>query len=465
MNVLFIASGAVLTASLFFGGGARRDVVGDLLPIVLSCGLIALAYPIARLRLQEDRFLSILLAGVVLLVVLQFIPLPPSVWGALPGRRELIEMYAQSGVAAPWASLAIRQGEAARSALAILPGIAMLLAVIGLGSDARQKLVFIVIAAALINAPLGMLQVLGGADSPLYFFEVTNLGSAVGFFANRNHYAAMFFCTLPLTVAVFASKKELAGAPMWVIGGVCASIILLGLSISGSRSALILGGVAVMASVLYVARTQIGELLRGRYAWVTIGVSAVILLPVAFGVGLLTILQRFDVEDLAEDGRWTFARVTMDALRSYFPVGAGLGSFQQLYQIREPADAVISPIVNHAHNDWLEIGLEMGLPAWALAAGFMLWLGKSLYSQVGGDSLDSRLARAGLLAIALLAIHSIWDYPLRTIALMALFGLCCGLTFRPSEETAAESGYSRRRRRGRHSRKRRDSATEAETVA
>jgi O-antigen ligase len=466
--MIFILSGAVLAASFFFGGGARRDIIGDLLPIILSCGLIALAYPIARPRLQEDRFFGLLLIGVLLLLALQFVPLPPSVWGAFPGRRELIEMYAQSGVSPPWASLALRQGEAARSALSILPGVALCLAVITLDNAERKALIWLVIVFALLNAPLGMLQLLGGNDSPLYIYQITNFGSAVGFFANRNHFAALFFCALPFVAVLLASKEQAAGVPTWIAGAICAGILFLGLSISGSRSALVLGGVSIVATLLYVARSQIRDLMKGQYAWVSIGIFALLMLPLALGAGLVTILERFEGEDLAEDGRWTFAKVTLGAIKDFFPAGAGLGSFQQIYQLREPANTVISPIINHAHNDWLEIAMELGLPGLILAGAFVLWLGRKILQQSSGDNIESRLARAGLVAMMLLTIHSIWDYPLRTIALMALFGVCCGLTFRPGKGSAAvfvRRGRSSKKKRKSRSRSQRGDAPSVEGVS
>lgn len=453
MNPVFIASGAVLAASLFFGGGARRDVIGDLLPVVLACGLIVICLPHALERLREDRLFSFLLAALLIILVAQFVPLPPTIWGALPGRREFIEMYAQSGVAAPWSSLALSQVDAARSALSVLPGVALCLAVPSLDTSERKALIFMVVGFALLNPPLGMLQLLGGTSSPLYLYNVTNVGSAVGFFANRNHFASLLFCALPFVAASLASREEQAGVPLWIAGAVCAGVLFLGLSVSGSRTALILGAVAVIASLAYVARAQVGELMKRRYALAAVGGFIALMIPLALGVGLLTIVERIEGQDLSEDGRWTFAQVTLAAAKDFFPVGAGLGSFQQIYQLREPANTVISPIINHAHNDWLELALELGLPGLLGALAFVGWLGVKLYRHAGGHGVEERMARAGLVALVLLTIHSLWDYPLRTIALMALFGLSCGMTFRPIAErvrqSRAEGRRSRRRRRSR----------------
>ncbi len=428
-NAITVLSGAVLAASLFFGGGARRDLISDLIPILLSCPLLVLAYPKARLRLGEDRFFLVLLISFLAVIIAQFIPLPPSVWGALPGRAEILDLYAQSGVSPPWASLAIRPGEAAKSALAILPGLALCLAAITLDMAQRRILIVMAIVVALLNAPIGMMQLLGGTSTALYFYEVTNIGSAVGLFANRNHYASLFFCVIPFVAALFASRKQFSGAPSWLIGAICLIILLLGLSISESRSALILGAASLAASVAYVARGQIADLMKGRFAWATVGIVVVAMIPLGMGIGLLTILQRFDAEDLAGDGRVTFAKVTLDAIKAYFPVGSGLGSFQQVYQLREPANTVTEPIINHAHNDWLEVGLELGLAGLALGAAFIVWLAREILRGFSEEGSEGQLFRAALILISLLLIHSIWDYPLRTIAMSALFGLSCGLIF------------------------------------
>lgn len=454
MRILFAASGAVLVASLFFGGAARRDVMGNLVPVVLSCGLLAVSLYLSAARLKEDRFLRVLVAALVLLLVVQFILMPPSMWGVLPGRRELLQMYADSGVAAPWSALALRPAEAAQSVLALLPGLALCLSVISLTSEERLKLVFIMMAAAVVSVPVGMLQIMGEQSGPLYFFDVTNRGSAVGFFANRNHYAALFYCSLPFVAATFASRKQISGAPLWMLGAFAAFVMILGLSISGSRSALVLGPLALLASALYVAKTEVRELLKGRGGLVVAGVAILLVLPIALGAGLLAIFQRLEMQDLADDDRWTFAQVTLEAIRAYFPVGAGLGSFQQVYQLFEPPSTVSGALVNHAHNDWLELALELGLPGLALACAFVGWLVFALTRCGGQSGSEARLARAALVAVTLLVLHSLWDYPLRTIALSTLLGLCIGLTFRPGADVANREARGGHRRRGRSSKRR-----------
>ena len=91
------------------------------------------------------------------------------------------------------------------------------------------------------SAVLGMLQVLGGGRRDLYLFAVTNEGTAVGFFANHNHLAALEYALLPLGAAALAETLRQSTAFLVAILGAVAAALLFALTLTGSRSAMILG--------------------------------------------------------------------------------------------------------------------------------------------------------------------------------------------------------------------------------
>jgi hypothetical protein len=123
---------------------------------------------------------------------------------------------------------------------------------------------------------------------------------------------------------------------------------------------------------------------------------------------------------------------TWPGLKSYFPVGAGLGTFPSVYPLHESAADLVPDFVNRAHNDGLETLFEGGAGSLLLLLGFIAWLSASTYRAfVREDAVKGRQARAGVIAMALLLIHSLWDYPLRTIALETLFCFCAALQFAP----------------------------------
>ncbi|MGO8831543.1 MAG: hypothetical protein ACLQE9_01835, partial [Roseiarcus sp.] len=177
-----------------------------------------------------------------------------------------------------------------------------------------------------------MLQVIGGLDSGLYFYNVTNIGKGVGFFANANHFGAFEYSLLPLSAAALTQSRLRSHAlSLAILGGVAAAL-LFGLSLSGSRAAIIFGGVSILATVAMVLRPEVARFGRRRAIWLVVGLG-LMLLPLLLGLGLLAILERFATQDLVEDSRWTLAAVTWRALWSYFPFGSGFGTFPSVYPL------------------------------------------------------------------------------------------------------------------------------------
>jgi O-antigen ligase len=385
------------------------------------------------------------------LFILQLLPLPPSIWSVLPGRDTIVQVYTAAGMPLPWQPLSLSPGETWRAGLALMPALALFLATLTLALPERRVLLVIAVVIGLISVPLGILQVLGGDESPLYFFQFTNPGSAVGFFANGNHYAAFSYMLIPLSAALLSgSARRTAVAPLAIFAGVVFAF-LIGLVLSRSRSGLLLGVLSLLATFVFILRDPLRRALTKRMRWVVAIVGVAVVLPIVLAMGLLAILSRFDVQQITTDARWTMAGVTWQALRSYFPIGSGLGTFERVYQLHEPAQAAMYEVINHAHNDWLEVILETGAVGLVVVIAFLVWFGRRwAQSLTGEDSLDRRVAQAACIAIALVSLHSLWEYPLRAIALSTLFGLCCALlTPAPEPITSRQApGRSRARNSG-----------------
>ena len=107
---------------------------------------------------------------------------------------------------------------------------------------------------------------------------------------------------------------------------------------------------------------------------------------------------------------------------------SGLGTFEEVYRRFEPAQDVTNAFINHAHNDYLEIAVELGAPGLALIVLFLGWWLLCLLRLLGGGA--SPYAWAGWLAAGIILTHSGWDYPLRTAALSTVFALGCVLAAR-----------------------------------
>jgi O-antigen ligase len=121
------------------------------------------------------------------------------------------------------------------------------------------------------------------------------------------------------------------------------------------------------------------------------------------------------------------------------PFGSGLGSFLRVYRTYESPDTVGNEYVVHAHNDYVELALELGVAGLILMILFLAWwLISALAIWRGGRG--GAFARAATIASAAILVHSLVDFPLRTAAIAACFAMCLALMAEPRPPAASEAG-------------------------
>lgn len=428
-RVLPVAAAGTLLLALLLGGAAGGP--GD-----FAVELSALFTLAVALRALPSTLLTpaarggIILAGAALaLPLLQLIPLPTVVASALPGRAGLAnELASVDAAGLSHASLASTFTE--RSLWALLPGIALFAAGLALPPVWRQRLLATVVTFSLASVILGLAQIAGGPGSPLRFYEFTNTSDAVGFFANRNHFASLLYVALVLGVSLLAvhwrrgTSRPLHGA----LGATVVVFYLAGLGLARSRMGLLLGMLAMAgaAAILISSSSSTGRAAR-RWTLVTatIGVLAVV------QISLYGILNRLQADPL-DDARWTFFANTRALAAHYAPVGSGLGTFVSAYQSGQTPQQQQSFYANHAHNDYLELALEAGWPAIGWMVAFALWWLWCTVAAWRRASSSALLARGASLGLGLLMLHAMVDYALRTEAMLAVAGLLCAVLAPPS---------------------------------
>jgi O-antigen ligase len=444
---VFWLTAAVLGTAFIFGGATRQGLVSEAIPELLSLPLVAFALPMATPSLKRSPSAFALVVGLIILPCIQLVPLPPALWSVLPGRSLIAEILTTAQAPMSWRPISLIPVETWRALLSLLPAVAVFLATLSLERKARRRLLLFSVATGVACAVLAMLQVLGGRESWLYFYAFTNVGRGVGFFANANHFAAFEYALLPLGAAALAETRARSPAFLVAIIGCVVPALLFALALSGSRSAMILGCVSAFATLAFVLSPELAMLGRRRaLAW---GAAfALVLLPLGMGLGLLQILSRFVGEDnLTNDARWTIFANVWSEIWDYFPVGAGVGTFLDVYPLHERVADLTPALVNRAHNDGLETLFEGGAVSFLLLLGFLVWLGAATYRAFAHeDAAEGRLARAGAITMWLLLIHSLWDYPLRTIALETLFCLCAALQYAPPSHVNTRGGNRGRNR-------------------
>jgi O-antigen ligase len=446
---------SLLAAILLFAPlikGGNRPL--PLLTLELAA-VLALAYPLAR-PVFLQRLPMAFLVGLALMVVwplLQLLPLPFSLWQMLPGRALYGDALAAFGDAG-MRPLSLVPSATEAAWLALLPPLAVFLVAISLDETALRKIVYLFIGIAVVQAILGLVQ-FGGGASTTFRTSLSDIGTAVGTYVNRNHLAGMLAMALPVALGLLASRigrsretpryrsrglfKRLADTvsqpsrinQSMIIGAVCIAI-LLGIVFSRSRSGISLAMLGILLSaVLYGLR------LGGKRSTKLAVLFSAVALALALEVGLAPVLERFSVEGALEDARWAIFASSVAALALFFPFGSGLGSFPEVYRRFQPGE--VPRFVNHAHNDYIEYLFEGGLIAAAVIVLFLVLYVRAwprLLRLPRWGTLSFMQAGAGL-GLLLMALHGLTEYNWHIPANAIYFALMAGVFFHRGETAPA----------------------------
>ena len=418
----------------FLGGSSRPDIpqIAVLRPLV-ALFLIPALYYLSLADLGRAKALVWLTALLLAWMVIQLIPLPPSLWQALPGREVVANLDRVLAIEDTWRpiSLVPSRGWNALASL-IVPVTALLLA---LAMRAKARLLLIMIAFfGVVDAVLGLLQVISGRSSFLYYYAITNRGSPVGIFANENH-SAVFSAVALLVIAYLGltSREQRDQAWLRLAYGPLLAVVMLSIIVSGSRAGFAMGSVALAVTCI-MAWLTISQQEQARktgtlQTWLLSHPKIVL---GAFGVVIAVVIGAFVGMDRAsgfddvfnknafEDLRWSLFPILRQMAGTYWGLGSGFGSFEEVYHIYEPTSILLPSYVNQAHNDWLQIVIEGGLPALMVLALLLLWIVKSLFGWIGGVGRDAKQLLMFGFAFAIIAGSSLVDYPLRAPVFQAI---------------------------------------------
>ncbi len=435
---------ALLVLCLLLGGAsipAEGGYRGNLALQLLSIPVIAWA--LVRDPGNQPvpaRTLLLLAIALVLVILLQLVPLPPSLWTMLPGRERVAEGFTMIGQELPWLPLSLNPEGTVAGLLWLLPAFAALFGIVRLGAYRTSILAWSLIAVTIASVMLAALQLTGGAGSPFYLYQETNFGMGVGFFANSNHQATLLLCALPFAAALYAGRRRSGSVKgtsgLAVMLGGAALVILVGLAINGSLAGAGLG-IAVLAASALLLRFRKRRVPAWAPLAVILGLAAcvsfIFLGPTSGGA-----LMKGASESTSS--RQEMVGTTLSAASDYFPAGSGVGTFASVYRLSEDPAATTTQWVNHAHSDIAEIALETGIPGILLLLALLWWWGRRAYAIWIRDEQPDHFARAAVIASAAIIAHSFVDYPLRTAAISTLFAVCLALMAQPRPSAKARSG-------------------------
>lgn len=447
-----VAIAGLLAVTFLVGGSSRADYLPSIVVMAVSAGYVGAVAPfVTKQQLRPIAVPLGLLGGVFLLCLAQLVPFPTFGnlgAGASEARRLVAETSALAGVPGSWRPLSLSPVATWSSLVALFVPAAMLIALARLPSNLRRFVMPVLLVAALGSALLGVVQSLAGAESALYYYEFTNRGEPVGVFANRNHQAVFLACGVLWAAYVYVhppGRPDQAGA-FQLTAGAMSIVLFCCVLLNASRAGLIALSLAmIFASMMLIDRLpwaagglkSLAQSRRGP------GRSSIVLHSLALpGVALLSVgcliavfffqskipgfnrvLTTGSVDDLRSDVTPTL----IDMAWQNLPWGTGMGTFERVYRVAEP-DALLMPsYFNNAHNDWLQLAIEGGVPAMLLLGGVLAWIVVRLVDLVRMKGAETKLVLCIGGSFVIMTLASAVDYPLRTPWMMAVVALLIGL--------------------------------------
>lgn len=437
---------AVFLAITFFTGGGSRDDIQSLL-LLRPLAFLFCAYALTT-RISDQWsgriFPLVAASALVVLMALQLIPLPPSMWTEMPGRQIFADIADVAGIEQPWRPLTLSPSKTLNSLFSMAVPIAAILLYLNLDDRHRKLALPVIIVLCTISALWAIFQIVGPARGPLYIYRITNFGTGVGLFANRNHQAVMLASAIVMLGWYAGSLRPRSKqAALRFYGSMAVILIFVPLIfVTGSRAGLLLMVPALVIALFFIyfgeyhtERPQRRTSKRGKKIrffsgrQVILVVSITVIVGIAASSILLSRSLAFDrllIGNDVEELRWKLLPIFFTMLNDYLPWGSGFGSFEHIYKIYEPQELLSPSYLNQAHNDWLQLPIEGGVPVLLIAICASVWWIMRLHVLLKNWRGSGRAKHTALMCIAIiliLLVASVGDYPLRVPSIMAVFAV------------------------------------------
>ena len=292
----------------------------------------------------------------------------------------------------------------------------------------------IFIFSVALNAAVGFYNQSTGGTANL-FSNIPAYGASVfGTFVNRNHFAVFIEMglgtALGLSAAAYFTKGLKYRKALLTYSVAASCFFIVALLFSFSRTGISLGIFAVIVFSIIV----LNEFRRKRkiYKAVLLAIIPVTALVATSFRGLIYVLNRYETtfatDNASLTSRFNFWHSTIDLIRDYWCMGAGFGSFTYA-STRFESGIIPDKIANHAHNDWLELFSEAGIPfALFIIVFIVLFYSLNMFKIMKRQDTFKKWLGIGVgLGILSVMLHEIVEFAIRTPGVMISFSVLAGL--------------------------------------
>jgi O-antigen ligase len=300
-------------------------------------------------------------------------------------------------------------------------------------ADDWRGFVWFIMFFGFLVALFGILQHLTFNGKLYWFREMRFGGIPFGPYVNRNHFAGFAELVIPIALVPLVLGKVRRERRFAV--AVFALLPIVALFLAASRGGIVSFAAEIGVLVLLLALRRAG----GRHVLAG-GVVLVLAFMLVSWLGVRQILERFSSMQSLEVTGGKRASMRHDSWRIFRDhpwTGTGLGTLPIVFPAYE--SLYDGKIVNHAHNDYLEMLADTGLIgalccAWFLGLLFFYSLKRLL---VADNSFAAALHLSGLVACCGFLVHSLVDFNLHMPGNALLFFLMAHLATVPIPQNPA----------------------------
>jgi O-antigen ligase len=439
---LWLTIAVLSLAPLFFGSVDQVWVVIWTILLSVGAALCGASEPIGA---AQARLLSVFLAlccAYALVAIVQIVPL------AIDPLNDPVWQRAKHLLGADLLPRISGRGEI--SPVSIGHFLLFLTSVLNgffVGASRRNGITLIWFAryAILFYAIYGLMALALTPNMLLWAPRTSYAGSLTATFVNHNTAATfigagviLWFCSASLALQslhvssfrlllLMRSNEDIAFKVIlrFAAGLICFFALLL----TGSRGGLICSSLGLLVAIGLMVASR----LKPRF-WYALGCGVAALAIVAIW---LSRTARIGTQGAFDDARWSVYQLCIEAIRQRPLLGAGVGTFGDMFPSLRGADMIGWGVWDYAHSTILEIAVEMGIP---IAAMVVIAAAASLIILGGAAVRSTDRTRSALAAIAGIAVlsylHSTIDFSLQIPGYLIVFGILlgCGLARASAEQ-------------------------------
>ncbi len=303
--------------------------------------------------------------------------------------------------------------------------------------DSTRKLrilLWVVAGCGVFQAVYGSLMTLSGIEYSFFMEKTAYVGFATGTFINRNHLAGYLEMALACGVGLLIASLQMQKSRDWgvwfqrLLDTLLGPKIFLRLGLALMVVALVLtrsrmGNVAFFASLPLCGALML--ILQRKFnrnvIFLLVSLIAIDMFILGDWFGIEEVAQRIQTTDYLAEGRDEVAMDSISIIREYPFFGTGLGTFFSIFPGYQSMGT--SSYYTHAHNDYLEFVLMLGLFGTLPAAALLLYvLGNNLRAMViRKNRLCQGAVFASTMGVVSILIHGFFDFNLQIPANSLLF--------------------------------------------